>query len=80
MSNVTNYDSMTVAELEAANADIMAQRAALRAEQQHLVQVLDAKRAAEAVEADMAKLRERHGVDVQVVKPAGIESAEGVNG
>lgn len=75
---MTNYNSMTVEELEAANAELMAERMALRQEQSHLVKVLDAKRKDEAVARELAALQARHGVTVQVVSPAGIDSEEAV--
>lgn len=77
---MNDYEDMDIEQLEAANAGLMQQRSKLRAEQTKLVAVLEHKRREAAMAADLKKLRERHGVEVQVVKPDGIASAEQVNG
>lgn len=71
-----NYADMTVAQLEAQNEKLMAQRADLRAQQRELTSVLDQKRAAEALERDIAALKAKHGV--QNIQVQGIPSAEAV--
>ncbi len=75
-----HYDTMSIDELEAENARLMAERAALRKQQQALVAAIDTKRAEAAVAADLQALQARHGVTVQVVAPSAIDSAEQVKG
>lgn len=75
-----DYTKLSIEALEARNQEIMASRADLRREQRELVAVLDIKRAASALDEDMKKLEQRHGVKAQVIAPAGIDSAEVVNG
>lgn len=75
---MTNYNSMTIEALEALNAELMQQRAALRDQQQIIAKVLDEKRSEAALAADLAAIEAKHGRKVQVLQPVAIASAEQV--
>lgn len=75
---MSDYADKSVEELEKINQDLMRKKAAIRAEQLKVVAAMDAKATKEALERDIANVEKKH--NVQIVRPAGIESAEGVNG
>lgn len=77
---MTDYESMSIDELEAENSRLMQSRKDIKAQQLALTATLDAKRKRLAVAEEIARIRERHGVDVQIVGPSAIETSEAVRG
>ena len=75
---MADYSSMSMAEMEAANGKLMAQRAAIREEQIALNAAMSKLHRKEELARDLAKLREKHGPETQIVVPAGIASGESV--
>ena len=61
-----DYQDMSLEQLEAANAALMAQRAEIKQEQLLITQLIDQKQAEQDLARDMRKLQEKHGVDLQV--------------
>ena len=69
---------MSVEQLEQDLQAINNERATLGERAKLVAKELDAARVSLELEADLAKLEKKHGV--QLVRPEGIESAEAVNG
>ena len=78
VENMADYSNMTMAEMEAANGQLMAKRAAIREEQLALNAAMSQRHRKEELARDLAKLREKHGPETQIVVPAGIASGEAV--
>lgn len=75
----SNYENMTIDQLEEANRKLMAEKQALRSEQLRLHAVLDrkiARRRAEDIAATLGDDEKRELA--QVIGPQGVETDEGV--
>lgn len=69
-------DDMTLDQLRAYQADLQEQAARLNDQRKAVSAAIDAKARAAEFEADLAALRRKHGVDLQVIAPEGIAGAE----
>lgn len=66
--NKPDLNDYTIEELEAMNQDLMNQRREIIFHQRQVAAVLADKRKRAAVESEIQAIRDRHGIDLAVVK------------
>jgi peptidoglycan hydrolase CwlO-like protein len=73
-----NFETMTIEQLEAANRELDAEKQAIREKQRELNAALSKKIEEAELAREQERLSQKFGRPVQVLQPAGIETAEAV--